>query len=358
MGANLELKPVGMEQEQFSVLSAYDVTHKVLLDYYHLMYPKRRKSLPCQWEWLNRTTFYEQRAPLIITHEGQVVAHLGMMPFEMRLGDEKVKAQWLIDFSIHPKYQRRGLGHLITQHWMEFSQVHLTCCNHRAIPIFKRLGWQQGTDSYLHFFFTRPFNYPKIKEKLPALFRRTFNRFSAPVFDAVYRKYSGEINRLRVESLDIAAFIDSSSRLPHAATTHRDRDYLDWRLLQSPDAHTYRCVRLEGNPIQFVVKCFEQEYNRHLEILMQTEPAITEDLIQLIATLARWAKINRFDYLLYYTTRAERSVALKRFLFSYTKYQIYAFHSHDERLFSKLRQAEFYWDFIDSDFEIYMDKDI
>ena len=44
------------------------------------------KSLKSNWEWQNRSDYYDDSAPLIICNKsGEVIAHLGMMPFKMLL---------------------------------------------------------------------------------------------------------------------------------------------------------------------------------------------------------------------------------------------------------------------------------
>ena len=194
-----------MLTESFKIISATEIDKNLLLDYYKKIYPHRFNSLKNNWIWQNRSDYFAKKSPLVIFDEaaGVVAAHLGMIPFKINLNNKIYDAQWLIDFSVHPDYQRKGLGLEITKKWMEYSEVHLTCCNEKAINIFKKLGWEQNNSSFYHLLFINPFNHKKLKFK-NLNFNKFINNNSKNLLFSLYKKYSYPLKSLIIENLDMA----------------------------------------------------------------------------------------------------------------------------------------------------------
>ena len=160
----------------YEVISAHEIDEQKLFDYYSVLYPNRVNSLTKNWKWQNRSDYYNNSVPLVMCNESNdIIAHFGMMPFKMLLDNVIYDAHWLIDFSVHPEYQRKGLGHIMTDKIMEFSDIQITCCNEKAIKIFLEFGMKKYDASFYHLFLLKPFNHKKLRRYLPVSFRNIFN---------------------------------------------------------------------------------------------------------------------------------------------------------------------------------------
>ena len=343
----------------YEVISAYEINEKELIDYYSIIYGQRIRSLKNNWKWQNRSVYYDNSAPFVICDkEGKVIAHLGMMPFKMLLNGNIYDAQWLIDFSVCPDYRRKGLGHIITKKWMEFSDIHLTCCNYRAIKIFKDLGWHQSPFSFFQVIFIRPFSHKKLSRYFPSSFKHGLNRLSKSLLSILYNKYSYPLKNVvirKLNDINLLEFLNSNRVGNHIGSTFRDLSFLKWRLLESADSYLYRIFESQDSELKFIIKLNDVGGVSHIDILLLTEPSYNENIIKLISTLAIWGKENGYDYIQYYTTRFKRAELIKRKLLAPISYQIYAFHSYDKKIFTDLKKADYYFDYIDSDFEKYQE---
>src|ERR1035437_6359416 len=135
------MNTVKFEKDKITIHSACDVDLKLLIDFYKKMFPDRMNYLESNWKWLNRSDYYENKIPLVIVYENQVIAHSGMIPFDLSIGGIKQTSSWFIDFKILPEFQRQGLGSILTKEWMNFSDCFVTFCNEKSIGVFKKFGW-------------------------------------------------------------------------------------------------------------------------------------------------------------------------------------------------------------------------
>ena len=300
-----------MKRNNYKVISAHEIEEKKLIDFYKIVYPHRLKSLINSWKWLNRSDYYNNSAPLImIDQDGDIISHFGMMPFKMVLDNEIYNAHWLIDFVVHPDYRRAGLGHIITNKIMGFSDIQVTCCNEKAIKIFIKLGMITSDASFYHLFFIKPFNHKKLRVYFPSFIRRIFNFMSNYILSLLYEKRAFPKESIMVEELNdynVKSFINSNMKGDLIATTDRNSSYLNWRLVKSPDKNAYRIFSSKSSNIRFIIKLSDKKKYNCINILMQNEPVKDIDIIRLISSLALWGNEHGYDYVDYYTSRNQRS---------------------------------------------------
>jgi hypothetical protein len=352
----MEIKEINLDKVR--IISAYEVQRQKLLDYYYELYPARRGVLSMNWEWQNRTEYLDRKIPLVLEHEGEILGHLGSMPFEVNIEGKKYTAQWLIDFSISQPYRRLGLGNIITQKWMELCDINLTCCNSKAIKIFKKYGWTQNEDSYLHFLFINPFMYPKIAGKIGKPLARFFGFLSKPAIRLLYKRRSFPENLFQVEKLtpeNIKCFENSQMQGDNVIATSRNESFLKWRFMDSFDKEYYRVFSIMNKNVKCIIKLHNDGY-KYIEVLTHIEPMANDDLLKLLASLCIWAGKENYNHVLFYSSRKDRNLMLKFKLRSYSVYQIFAYHSHNKELYDFLDKSEHYWDLCDSDFERYKFK--
>ncbi|MDR2824801.1 MAG: GNAT family N-acetyltransferase, partial [Prevotellaceae bacterium] len=95
---------------EIEVKSACEVTESQLTEFYEQAFENRMRYLPQNWRWLNRVDFFEQKTPLVIEKNGKIIAHTGLMGFNLWLEGAAQTACWMIDYMILPQFQRQGLG--------------------------------------------------------------------------------------------------------------------------------------------------------------------------------------------------------------------------------------------------------
>ena len=165
-----------INKKEITIHSAYDVDSTLLIDFYKKAFPIRINSLKSNWSWLNRSEFYENKIPLVLTYKNQVIAHSGMIPFNISICGDLHTASIYIDFKILPELERQGLGSILTKEWINFSDCCLAIgCTKKSFGIFKKLGWIQSFDTYMHLNFMRPFNHPGFVRRFPTFLRKILN---------------------------------------------------------------------------------------------------------------------------------------------------------------------------------------
>ncbi len=164
-------------------------------------------------------------------YRDKVIAHAGMIPFDVEFAGSKRKASWFIDFVILPKFQRYGLGTVLTKKWMEFSDIYVTFCNEKSIGVFKKLGWIESFKTHLHYFFILPFDHPKFIDKVPDRFRSVLNTGASFALRLIYKLNGGKEGDLIVkpiskEMLELLSKAETSNRnIRKLFAPMRDQDY-------------------------------------------------------------------------------------------------------------------------------------
>jgi hypothetical protein len=132
----------------------------------------------------------------------------------------------------------------------------------------------------------------------------------------------------------------------------RDSEYLSWRLLDSPDEKKYRIVTMDGaDNVSVIVKLCDNRPHPYIDILWLSNPLKQAEARNLIATLAIWGLRRGYSYIRHYVSSKELSSFLSRSLKAVVRHPRLMFYSKNPELFQKLKDANWHWDLIDSDFE-------
>ncbi len=336
-----------------SVLSAHDVDTNSLLDFYKTQYPER--AISYIWRWLNRCSFYDNKIPLILLYNDRVIAHAGMIPFNVFLDKRYYRASWFIDFAVLPEFQRQGLGAILTKRWMEFSDLYITFCNEKSMGLFKKYGWVESFDTYLHRYLLNPFEHLIITRSISPFLCKGLNRISRLFYKIIYQKYASSADSLHFDILnpDSADKFMASLDMPdNTVMPVRDTDYISWRLLNSPDIGKYRVVSVEGiNDTSIIIKFWNDRYGKYIDILWACGSFNYFAIRRIIADLAMWGISKGYSYIRYYTSSKELSSFLSKSLKPAVEHPRFAFYTKDTSLLKKLEHANWHWELIDSDFE-------
>lgn len=343
-----------MKLSDILILPAYDIETQVLTDFYDAFYPGRLNKE--NWKWLNRTLFCDNKAPLVIFYKNRVIGHAGAIPFRVLLDGDWHLASWFIDFGILPEFRGKGLSSMFVEKWMELFEIHLALgCNEKSAEVFKKNGWIESSDTYLHSYILLPFNRRRLMKILPVFIRKGLNSASRYLVNSHYVRYASPVDYLRFEDININSiekFKVSLKAYHNSVISVRDFDYISWRLLESPDKKLYRICTIDGmSEAAMIIKIQDKGYSPHLDLLWLTGSTDYSAIRRIIASLAVWGMRNNYTHLRCYTSGRRLSEYLKRYLRPVIARPRFLFCAKDQRLLSKLKTAKWNWELMDNDFE-------
>ncbi len=342
-------------KNEVTIHSACDVDTNLLIDFYKKVYPNRMNYLESNWKWLNRSDFYENKIPLVLVYQNQVIAHSGMIPFNILMCGDLQTASWFIDFEIVPELQRHGLGTILTREWMSFSDFSVTFCNDKSIGVFKKFGWIESFDTYLHFNYMLPFSHPVFVTRLPAFIRKILNYIAYPIFFLIYSKHTYSNNSYQLEKLNKKSFdaffdfyTETKKDIEKTISPLRNIHYVNWRVLNSPNKDKYYIYKTEKFS---ALVSLQNNYGNYIDILWVTDINDQIEIKKMISTLGVYGIRNGFSYIRFYTSKKELSHYIKNKTKSRVLHPRFAYFSKSEYIFNKLKKANWDFELIDSDFE-------
>lgn len=346
-------------KDNLTVIKGSDIPKERLNDFYDLVF-SRRPNLKNLWTWIYRVSFSNNSLPISIFKNEELVAHVSAIPFKFKFDKSEYKGSWLIDFIVHPKHRRNGLGAMLSDELENQNDVVFTCCNDKAIKLLRAKGWEQGWNSYLHFFLLDPLKHPRIASKVPVILYKPIRVLSRLIIGFMLRKSRKNENKLVVKKLtptSLKIFSVEGFKSSTVLTTVRDMEYLTWRFLESPRVKDYRIVYIEGCNQYFIIKLVNpgNETVGHIEILMSSLPDDYSSYKELVAAVNAFAFENKYAYVLTYTNDSKLSSELKKEFKSIVRYQNYAYKSLDSTIMGQIKLKDHRWEFMDSDFERYDD---
>ena len=346
---------IKFNKNEITICSACDVDSTLLIDFYKKAYPDRMNSLESNWKWLNRSNFYENKIPLVIVYQNQVIAHSGMIPFNISMCGDLQTASWYIDFKILPEFQRHGLGSNITMAWMDFSDCCVTFCNDKSIGVFKKFGWIESFDTYLHLNFMLPFNHPGFVRRLPSFLRKILNYITYPIFFLIYSRHSYSNHSYQLEKLNSKSFnaffncyTKTKRNSENTVSPIRDMDYANWRVLNSPNKDKYYIYNSEKFS---ALVSLHNNHGEYIDILWVSDINDKIEIKKMISTLGIYGIKNEFSYIRFYTSNKELSDYIKNKTKSKVLHPRFAYFSKCESILERLKIADWDWELIDSDFE-------
>lgn len=339
-----------MELQSTSVVSAHEVDPQELADFFAEMFPGRATGQI--WQWLNRSSFFQERTPLALVEGKRVLAFSGMIPFHATIDREELVAAWFVDFAVRPDRQRGGLGSALTPKWATFPDAGLGFPNALSIGTARKVGWLENDSVRLLFFPVRPFDHPRVGSSVPSFLRPVLNGVGAAWYKRRYSKYASEgdseIRPLEQGDLEV---LSAASEQPEdgAFVPSRDLDYLKWRLWDSPDRGAYRFVR--SGAACGVLKLRRKGAAKAVDLLLVEGAGAPDAEIQLIADVGLWAAKERCAYVRQLKSDPERAALLKVRLGAQSRPRPLVFQAPNKELRARLKQCRWRWQLLDSDFE-------
>lgn len=335
--------------EGATLAPATEVPAERLRAFLEATFPDRRTAET--WRWQYRVGFRPGRAPLAVLLDGEVIALASSMPFDLVMDGASYRGDWYVDFATLPEYRGQGLGRWATQAWMEGTDFGLACgCTPGSRAVFHKCGWREREDSYLHYFFLRPLDHPRLVERVPPFARRALNRAVRPAARLAYLPLGVRLGADALRPVD-AAFRTLFLARPEeerGATTRRDAAYYAWRLEASPDRDRYRVLEVAG--ICGLVKLVERDGVRSLDLLWLSDPLRRLAAARLVASLARWGLERGYSFVRFYTSdpALSRTLTLQG---SFVRRPVFAWYAADPVLAERFARVRWDWDMLGSDME-------
>jgi GNAT superfamily N-acetyltransferase len=212
-----------------------------LLSFVRVAYPDEpRKSEFAFWRWhyLENPFISMDDIPLWIVRSGkQIVGQLATIPIDLKVGDSKTRAIWILDFVILPEYRGRGLGKRLVLAARESFPTMLTLgINEQSKAVFRSLKWVVLGGLHRYHRLLYPGNAFREVSKFGPL-RRLVNSCYAP-FRPHYARTSGTGgSAIREITTFDASFEDlwqrASAQWPCAVV--RSSSYLEWQFARQPE---------------------------------------------------------------------------------------------------------------------------
>jgi hypothetical protein len=340
--------------ERISIISASNVDKFQLIEFYQNVFSDRVAVLQFNWEWINRSAFYENKIPLIMLYEGEIVAHSGMIPFRLSFKNENLTASWFIDFKVLPAFQRFGLGTVLTKEWMNFSDCYVTFCNEKSIGVFRKYGWVESFDTYMHLNFMHAFNHPGFIRLLPSFIRKILNLLFYPFIYIIYSRLAYSSKNYHLQQLTERLFNEfyndylETGKLKVDENILRDPESVQWRILNSPNKDKYHVYKVQNFS---AIVSLQNNHGKYIDVLWVSDLSNKLEIAKMIASLGLYGLKNGYAYLRFFTTKKELSDFIKTQVISLVSHPRFAYFSKNEIVFEKLRSVEWNFELLDSDFE-------
>ena len=340
--------------------SAFEISEKKILDFYSKSFSNRSCKLENLWKWIYRTDFFPtKKHPVISMNESEekVVGHMGIIPFWLALEEKKILASWYTDMYVEPNYRGRGVAKAVTNDLMKLTDIHFGFVgNDQSMGVFKKFDWVDGHEGYLHHFTIQPMNYPKFSKYSRNLKWIYFliNFIFKYISTSFYKLKKNDNNILSVHSLDkenIETFIDIKN-INNLIKPIRDKEYLYWRFLNSPEKNKYKIFKERNNIAALVKERKDKQNSWHLDILLINDFSKTQDIISFLAKIILWAEKNNFSYVRLYISNKDLSKKIKSNLLSIVRNPRFFYYSKNKSYMDILKKRTFLWQLADSDFEI------
>jgi GNAT superfamily N-acetyltransferase len=198
-----------------------------------------RKSDPAYWQWhyLENPHTSEEDVPLWIVKDGErIVGQSATLPVKLKLGEETLRAIWILDFIVNAEYRGKGLGkRLVAAARDDCPTMFALGFNEQSERVLRSLNWvMMGRISRYHRLLFPGDVLGELSSLAPV--RGALNFGYAPFRPRPARSVSSE----RVTVREVTRFDESFDRLWQEASSQwpcavvRRSSFLEWQFMRQP----------------------------------------------------------------------------------------------------------------------------
>lgn len=337
------------------ILPASEVTPDLLRAFYESIYPQRAEFLIESWDWLNRSSYLDNKTPLVVLYRGRVIAHAGLIPFEIIIEGSSFTAAWFIDLAVVSEFRRHGLAKILVKKRTSFSEMQITFPNENSFVIFQRAGWQVYSESFMHYVLISPFNHTKFKKWMPSFVRTILNSVLINCMSRIYKKYCTDPAQISLSpltdtllELHVSRYKKSEENKGKFIFTDRNKDYVRWRIQNSPNRSKYFIY--SGKEFSALV-LLNNNIDHSIDVLWVSDICNIPEILSMLSSLALYGKGEGFSYIRFFTTRSKISSSIAKKIKPLVKQRKFVYSSKNKSLIEECQNLSWDLELIDSDFE-------
>jgi GNAT superfamily N-acetyltransferase len=213
---------------------------EALLLFLRAAYPDDpRRSQPDFWRWhfLEHPHVRMDDVPIWLVKDGEVIAaQLAAIPVEMKIGEQRESAIWIMDVYVHRNYRRRGLARRL---WLtagqSYSRMFGLGINEQSKAVVMGLSWVEMGHIHRYHRLLYPGDALKDIQKLGPL-RDLVNLGYAPFRRRLARR-SANARYIAREVREFDASFDDlwqRARGQWPCAVERNARYLEWQFMRQP----------------------------------------------------------------------------------------------------------------------------
>ncbi len=196
-----------------------------------------------KWHWQytqNPFCLSPELPSWIYAWDCKAIGHLGVIPVDLKVGVQKIKAAWLVDFMTLAEYRRKGAGReLVDEVDKQFDVLLAVGATEMSFNFFLKMGWEflGNVPYYLKIWDAKPLVRKRIKNKFLAQFVSLQVNFIVKIFNFLKAcNYPQRIEISRIDNFTQEAdlfwrqIVDS-----YKIIVPRNEDYLHWKFDLQPD---------------------------------------------------------------------------------------------------------------------------
>jgi GNAT superfamily N-acetyltransferase len=327
---------------------ATQVPQELLAEFYRRIDPPMAHYRSRNWRWLCRAGETAcVSPPLLALLDGSIVGHAGLIPVTVQLRGRQRSAIWFVDFWILPQHQHKGIGIALTRAWMALCPLQITFCNEKSLGVFLKLGWKVRRDTRILRLLLRP----ERQQRLQGRGVREAAWLAGFASRALARVLTRKAGLPAVSYLTDGEVADLCAPPAGGCCAPRSRDFLRWRLADSPFKSRYLLFRRPGAPCA-AGRVIQRDGNRRLCVLaIGGAPDNAPGVYRAMAGIVRWAAQADIDEVMYITSDPAAASAL-RLLLPVGSRALFAYHAENPDDELSLAQDRHFWEALDSDFDL------
>ncbi len=336
------------------IVNASKQKEKDVSNYLRLSYPDRKKDISSLWKWLYKSNEFNYSSSYIATINNKIVGHAGSIPTKLVMNKKIYNANWFVDFIVDSNIRNLGIGKKLTEKWMQENKLGITFCNDQSARVFKKYGWNETYNSFMHYFFIKPVSHEKFNKYFNKIkiIRNILNSIFKIYFLSYYyikgSKQKFKIDKLTLENIN--SYKNNSSNNQKILTL-RDSQYLNWKFLKSPEYDFYRIFRNDCSSSIIKIREDKRECH-HIDVLLLDYDDNIRNLQKLIADICLWSAKKDFAYVRMHTSDRTFNDIIKNNIFSVIRKNRFLYYCKDKELESLFRNNLFEWTLADSDYDI------
>lgn len=244
-----------------------------IFDLVKVVYPEKKlnkENWMKFWKWMYTECPAGKASIWLADHNGKIAGQYPMIFANLKVGDKTAKVGQNIELMTHPDYRKQGMfltleKKALNEAAKEGTYITIGFPNEAAYPGHIKTGWFDIGSLDIGF---KPFNLEKmIQSSLQKTFtKRLYITFGKVIIKLFYREKKTNFSD-NIKISQITSFDNRIDKLwkeisdKYKITTIRNKDFLNWRYIKTPDVTYTIFIAEENDKLQgyIVVRCVDEK---------------------------------------------------------------------------------------------------